>query len=301
MVWLQILMFVPLFFLPATDVIIHPAYEQWKSEKAEAQKTAQRLVQYVAASDGQLIEQTRLLSTALSKSRPAILNSESCGSLVADLLKNQPFFITIGVADATGDVFCNGQGPTGINIADRDSFREALRTGRFVFDGYSAADVGGIRAIDLDCPILNESGQALGVIFASVDLKAFGRVPQGHMPENIVLLIVDSKGTILSRYPSVDEWIGRSMPDAPVIKAMLEKKEGVVQEKDLDGVERNFVFGSATGGTQAELLIAAGILEKPFNWLSGEMIKNAATLLGIIALFGFAAGWLASRHAPERK
>jgi hypothetical protein len=301
MVWLQILMFVPLFFIPATDVIIHPAYEQWKSDKAQAHKTAQRLVQYAAASDRQLIEQTRLLLTVLSKSRPAILNSESCGSLVADLLKNQPFFITIGVADASGNVFCNGRGATGINIADRDSFHEALRTGRFIFDGYSSAEAGGVRAIDLACPILNESGQALGLVFAAVDLKAFDPIVQDHMPENIVFLTVDSKGTILSRYPGVDQWIGRSMPNAPVVKAMLEKKEGAVQEKDLDGVERNFVFGSATGSTQGELFIAAGILEKPFDWLSEEMIKCAATLLGIIALFGFTAGWLASRHIPGRK
>jgi hypothetical protein len=91
------------------------------------------------------------------------------------------------------------------------------------------------------------------------------------------------------------------MPDAPVIKAMLGKKEGSVQEKDLDGVERNFVFSSVMQGSRPQLIIAAGIVEKPFNWLSEDMLKNAATLLGIIALFAFAAGWLAVRHLPQEK
>ena len=55
MLRLQILILVPLFFLPTTDVIIHPAYQQWKNEKIERQNTARRLVQYLAASNRQLM------------------------------------------------------------------------------------------------------------------------------------------------------------------------------------------------------------------------------------------------------
>jgi ascorbate-specific PTS system EIIC-type component UlaA len=40
--------------------------------------------------------------------------------------------------------------------------------------------------------------------------------------------------------------------------------------------------------------------EKPFNWLSGDLLQNVAVLLGIMALFGFAAAWLAGRHIPEK-
>jgi hypothetical protein len=72
MLQLQIFIFVPLFFLPAADVIIHPAHQQWKNEKAESENAARRLVQYVAASDRQLMEQTRLLLAVLSKSTPAM-------------------------------------------------------------------------------------------------------------------------------------------------------------------------------------------------------------------------------------
>jgi hypothetical protein len=298
---LQILIFVPLFFLPAADVIIHPAHQQWKIEKVESQNTARRLVQYVAASDRQLMEQTQLLLTVLSKS-PAVISedSENCRSLFSDIVNNQQFFSNIGAADLNGDVFCNAASPVRINIADREYFRQAVRTRRFVFSDYAPALSTGKHSIDLAYPCLSETGQSQGVIFASLDLKTLVQIPEKSLPENSEALVVDSKGTILAVYPNVDEWIGRSMPDAPVIKAMLGQKDGFVGEKGLDGVVRNFAFTSVTHGSSGELHIAAGLPEKPFNWLSGDMLQNAGTLLGIMALFGFAAGWLAARHVPEK-
>ncbi|MGA7643971.1 MAG: hypothetical protein WBW56_17365, partial [Syntrophobacteraceae bacterium] len=100
---LQILLFVPLFFLPAVDVILHPAQQQWQHEQAESRDTARRLVEYVAASDSQLMEQTRLLLAALAKSAPVISeDSESCRSLFADIVKDQQFFSNIEAADLNG-------------------------------------------------------------------------------------------------------------------------------------------------------------------------------------------------------
>jgi len=302
MLRLQILFLAPLFFLPATDVIIRPAYEQWKHEKAETQKTAGVLVQYVAASEGQLKDESRLLLTVVSKSAPVVNgDAESCRSLFADILKNQPAFNNIGAADLNGDVFCDTAGSASSNIADREYFQRAVGTRRFVFSDYVPARSTGRHPVEIAYPYSDETGRPKGVIFASLDLKALGRIPEKSLPENGVLLIVDSKGTVLARHPDAEEWIGRPMPQAPVIKAMLAQKEGVAQEKDLDGVVRNFSFASVTLGPPGELHIAAGFTEKPFNWLSEDMLKNAASLLGLMILFAFAAGWFAARHLPAEK
>ena len=299
MLRLQILILVPLFFLPTTDVIIHPAYQQWKNEKAERQNTARRLVQYLAASDRQLMEQTRLLLAVLSESIPVMQeNSESCRSLFSDILKNQPFFSNIGAAGLKGDVFCNAASSARTNIADREYFRQAIGTRQFVFSDYVLSRTTGKHSIALAYPRLSEIGQPEGIVYAFLDLKALARVSEKSLPEDGKILIVDSKGTVLASYPNVDEWIARSMPDAPVIKAMLNQKEGLVEEKDLDGVVRDFAFTSVTSGASGELHIAAGFPEKPFNWLSMDMLQNAAVLLGITALFAFAAGWLAARYLP---
>jgi len=301
MLRLQIFIFVPLFFLPAADVIIHPAHQQWKNEKAESENTARRLVQYVAASDRQLMEQTRLLLAVLSKSSPVIQeDSESCRSLFSDVLKDEPFFSNIEAADRNGDIFCNAAGSAGTNIADREYFQQAVRTRQFVFSDYAPALTAGKHSIGLVYPCLSGTGHPKGVIFASLDLRKLAQIPEKSLPENSEILIVDSKGTILAGYPSVDEWIGRSMPDAPVIRAMLSQKEGFVGEKGMDGVGRNFAFTSLTHGPPGELHIAAGFPEKPFNWLSEDMLENAAVLLGIMVLFAFAAGWLAARHLPQK-
>ncbi len=298
---LQILIFVPLFFLPASDVIIHPAHQQWKNEQAGSRDTVRRLVQYLAASDSQIIEQTRLLLTVLSKSPQVIReDSEACRSLFADIVKDQQFFSNIEAADLKGDVFCNAAGSARTNIADREYFKQAVRTGRFVLSDFAPAPGTGKHSIDLVYPCLSETGQPQGVIFASLNLKMLVQIPEKSLPENSEVLIVDSKGTILAACPNGDEWIGRSMPDAPLIKAMLGQKEGFAGEKGLDGVVRNFAFASVTHGPSGELHIAAGLPEKPFNWLSGDLLQNVAVLLGIMALFGFAAAWLAARQIPEK-
>lgn len=300
MLRLQILILVPLFFLPTTDVIIHPAYQQWKNEKAERQNTARRLVQYLAASNRQLMEQTRLLLVALSESTPVMReDSESCRSMFSDILKNQPFFSNIGAADLNGDVFCNAASSARINIADREYFRQAVGTRQFFVSDYVLSRTTGKHSIALVYPRLSEIGQPEGIIYAFLDLKALAQIPEKSLPEDGKILIADSKGTILAAYPNVDKWIGRSMPDAPVIKAMLSQKEGFVEEKDLDGFVRDFAFTSATSGSSGELHIAASLPEKPFNWLALDMLQNAAVLLGIIALFAFAAGWLAERYIPR--
>ena len=299
MLRLQILMFVPLFFLPAADVIIHPAYQQWKNEKAESRNTARRLVQFAAASNRRLMEQTRLLLAVLSKSTPVMLeDSESCRRLFSDIVKDEPFFSNIEAADLNGDVFCNAAGSARTNIADREYFQQAVRTRQFVFSDYASSLTTGQHSIGLAYPCFSETGQPKGVIVASLDPKALLQIPEKSLPENSEVLIVDSKGTILAGYPNVDEQIGRSMPEAPLIKAMLSQEEGFVGEKGLDGVARNFAFASVTQGLPGELHIAAGFPEKPFNWLSGDMLENAAVLLGIMVLFSFAAGWLAARHLP---
>ncbi|SPF46631.1 hypothetical protein SBDP1_610002 [Syntrophobacter sp. SbD1] len=302
MLRLQIFFLAPLFFLPATDSIIHPAYEQWKNEKADACNSASRLVQYVAASERQLKDQTRLLFTALSKSAPIVREDpESCRSMFSEIVKDQQFFQNIGAADVKGDVFCDSAGSAGTNIAETEDFRQAVRTGRFVGGGQSLSRTSGKHSISLVYPFPGETGQPEGVIFASVDLNALAGIAENSLPEKGVLMIVDSKGTILARYPHVDEWLGRSMPDAPVIKAMLNQKEGFALEKDLDGSELKFAFTSVEAGSPGELHIAAGSPEKPFNWLSTDMLINAATLLGLFALYGYAAGWLAARFVPEEK
>ncbi len=301
MLRLQILFFVPLFLIPATDVIIHPAYQQWKNERAERENTAGRLVQYTASSNRQLIDQTRLLLTALSNCTPVIREDpQSCRSLFSDILKNQPFFSNIGAADLNGDVFCNAAGSAGINIADREYFRQAVGTGRFGFSDHALSRTSGKHSIVLVYPWLSETGQPKGVIFAALDLKALLQIPEKSMAENSEVLIVDSKGTILAGYPGVDERIGRSMPDAPLIKTMLSQKEGSVVEKGLGGVVQDFAFTSVTDGSSGEIHIAAGFPEKPFNWLSADMLQNAAVLMGIMVLFAFAAGWLAERHLPGK-
>ncbi len=300
MLRLQILILVPLFFLPTTDVIIHPAYQQWKNEKAERQNTARRLVQYLAASNRQLMEQTRLLLAALSESTPVMReDSESCRSLFSDILKNQPFFSNIVAAELNGDVFCNAASSARINIADREYFRQAVGTRQFVCSDYVLSRTTGKHSIALVYPRLSETGQPEGIIYAFLDLKALAQIPEKSLPEDGKILIVDSKGTILAAYPNVDEWIGRSMPDAPVIKAMLSQKEGFAEEKDPDGVVRDVAFTSVTSGSSGELHIAASFPEKPFNWLALDMLQNAAVLLGIMALFAFAAGWLAARYLPR--
>ena len=59
--------------------------------------------------------------------------------------------------------------------------------------------------------------------------------------------LLDRPGTMVARHPDPDRWVGRSLPDAQIIRTVLAQGEGTVDLPDLDGVTRLFAFKPLIG------------------------------------------------------
>jgi GGDEF domain-containing protein len=103
-----------------------------------------------------------------------------------------------------------------------------------------------------------------------------------------VVMMVDGKGTLLTRQPSRESWVGRQFADHPIIRAMLASPEGVVTGDSLDGVRRVFGFVELPG-TGARL--AVGFDESDILRRVNREIFAAAAGLGLLSAIVLIGIW----------
>ncbi|MGE5307042.1 MAG: ATP-binding protein [Alphaproteobacteria bacterium] len=81
------------------------------------------------------------------------------------------------------------------------------------------------------------------------------------MPPGSVLTLRDQSGTTLARYPDGEKWLGKTVSDAPVYKAILAQKgRGKAEAKGEDGILRYYAFmplRDVSGNT--DLTVSVGI------------------------------------------
>ena len=94
------------------------------------------------------------------------------------------------------------------------------------------------------------------------------------------------------RYPDPDRWVGRSLPDAQIIRTVLAHGEGTVDLPDLDGVARLFAFKPLIGaGPQSSLAIVVGIAKTMVYTDADWIFIRSLIALGAVALLIVAADW----------
>ncbi len=54
--------------------------------------------------------------------------------------------------------------------------------------------------------------------------------------------VIDRDGAILARYPQPEQWVGKRMPEAEIVKIVLAKEEGVAEAVGIDGGPCLFAF-----------------------------------------------------------
>ncbi|MGQ0549628.1 MAG: ATP-binding protein [Armatimonadota bacterium] len=121
---------------------------------------------------------------------------------------------------------------------------------------------------------------------------------EARLPEGTTLTVIDSTGLILARHPDPQKWVGRSVPEAPVVNAVLaQAREGTVEAAGLDGVRRLYAFTPLGSPTQAgrayvSVGIPTAVAFAEVNHLLGRNLVG----LALVVLLGFTAAWLVSNR-----
>jgi len=287
----RLLLLVLLAVVPALGLIIYTGTEMRRSASVEAQTNALRLAQSVASSQDDLIEGARQLLTALAQV-PVVRGGQpaQCSAFLADLLAAYPLYANFGVVDSDGEIFCSGVPQKGrVNAADRGWFQLAVQTRDFAIGDYQVGRITGKAGINFGYPILVPT-EVGAVVFAALDLAWLNKlVAKAQLPSGTTLTVIDRKGTILVRHPDPDKWVGKSMPETPLVQTIVSQGAGTTEAAGMDGIPRLYGFSPLgdTGGTYVSIGIPKDVA---FATANSILARNLVGL-GVVGVLALMATW----------
>ena len=229
---LRLLLLVLLAVLPALGLVTYTAGEERRILEANVQSEALRVARLAADKQEQFIEGARQLLFGLAQ-LPEVRRGDSaaCSALFASLLQEYPRYANLGAIRLDGDIFCSALPMNApVNAADRAFFQRALETRTFAVGDYQVGRITGKATVNFGLPVLDPSGQTQAVVFAALDLAWLNELAaDAELPEGAALTVIDRGATVLARYPDAGQWIGRAMPDQPLVATILSQRQGVAE------------------------------------------------------------------------
>ncbi|MCL4475780.1 MAG: hypothetical protein M1508_06095 [Nitrospirae bacterium] len=132
--------------IPALGLTLYTASEERGRDIAEVQDNAMRLANIIAVQEDQLVSTTRQLLISLSHF-PCVIDGApaACNELFSHIREEHyQRYANIGAARPNGDVFCSAfplSRP--VNIADREYFKNAIKTRNFSIGDYQIGRITG--------------------------------------------------------------------------------------------------------------------------------------------------------------
>ncbi len=225
--------------IPAFALNAYTAISGRQQAAADAERDAMNRVRLAAREQSRLIASTRQLLVSLSQlselQHPS--SAEACHRTLAEVLKPFSYYRQLGLALPDGRVYCRSSTvTTKVNISDRGYFQRAMQTRDFGIGDYQIGRATLKSSINFGHAILDDHGNVLTVIFAALDLDWFNQlISTNELPPDSTMTVVDSRGTVLARYPNPEKWVGKTMPDSELFKTILTyQREGTSEAPGLD-------------------------------------------------------------------
>lgn len=231
--------------LPGLLMIVYQGFTDHRSANERAQESAFQLTQLVAEEYELVLRSSRHLLSALSIV-PEIQadETEQCSSIMSAILEDNPQYGNLAVLNLDGDIICSGT-PLAepVSLADRPWFQEVLQSRKFTIGEYQISRVTKDPVIVLSMPVMDENENFVKVVYLTIDLSWLGSVvPRIDLPPDSSVMVIDRNGMVLSRYPEPEKWVGKLLPEEPVVQTMIEQRSGWVETTGIDGIERLYTY-----------------------------------------------------------
>jgi signal transduction histidine kinase len=267
-------------------------------ERAHAIKASEenlrRLTRLAAANEQQSIEAARQILVDLASVPELLGPRERCDSLLADVLDRNEGYVNFGLIQLDGEVTCSAVPmPHPVNLGDRSHFKRAISERRFVAGDYVFGRVIHKHTINLTYPVINREGRVAAVVFAAMDLADLDTfVNDISLPPGSVLTTADARGSVISRRPDPERWLGNA-----VTPAMLEGMAGagarsLVLRGD-DGVERLHAFARVGPPSLTDYTVSIGIPTETITYAARHDQMMSLLALAATTMLALLAAWLA--------
>ncbi len=295
LVILALLTVVPLMF---DRVRLLEASRAERIEQAAAE--AQGLARRGAQGQRELVTTVRSLLQVMGRAYANMLaHGETCNLYLADLTSGMGFIRGMAIVGPDGRIKCSSfPGAVGLDLSDRDYYRESLATREFVLSNYLIGRTRFEPTIMAAYPTQAIDPNVEAVIIASVDLQSIrGLVGQLVRRNGAVVLLVDGNGTIVTAEPDPQEWAGHALSNSELLGAIRQGGDGSVRATGPDGVRRIFGF-ARTPLTDAHVVV--GFNEAEVLQRVEKDIALAYVQLGFFGLLVLLVAWFGGERMIVR-
>ena len=296
----KLLLLVLLLIVPAFGLVLHSNFQQRRIEKERAQESVSAISRLAAAQQEQFIRNARQLLATLAEFSFLTLttNAASSETHLINLTKLSPDYLTFGLIELDGTVFCSASAANiGTSLADRSYFQRVIQTKSFAIGDFQVGRLTGQPSINFGYPVFDEHAQLRRVLFAALKLpllsESIAHVP---MPKDAMITVIDRSGTIIACHPHAEKWVGKSLVGTPLFKWALAEKQGVVRLPDVDGTSRLHAVTCIMDGPLPGLFVSVGIpVETSFAPANQQLIRNCV-ILAVVTVLLLTVAWLYARQ-----
>lgn len=292
----RLFLLVLLAILPALGLTLYTGLQERQRDALDARENVLRLARLASRDQARFVEHGRELLVILAD-LPAIREQDvaACSTLFADLLKQYPQYVNLGMIAPNGRILCSGLPTDGaLNLSDRLYFQRALQTRDFAFGDFQIGRLTGKATLGLGYPVLDAAGQVQSVVYAALDLVWLSRfAAEAVLPPGSTLTVIDLGGTILVRHPDPEIWVGRSALETSIVQTMLATRgEGTAEARGVDGVMRLYAFTplESSAGT-IDAYASVGIPTAVVFADADRALAGSLSMLSLVSVLALGAAW----------
>jgi PAS domain S-box-containing protein len=256
-----------------------------------AQERAYELAKAGAARFQDTIDDVHTVLDLLSRV-PDVTNGspQTCAKFLKDVAASHQWARSLSLIGANQKVVCSTNADAiAFDLTGRSWFQDARRIGAFIISDFLVNQVTGVPTTFASFFYQNSQNGEQQALMASIDLAWFDRLAAtfGEKQDALVLL-VDSGGVILSRYP-VAQIPGNARVSTAFLNDISTTGNGLFAGTDPDGNRR--LFGSVAL-PEAHAHVVVGFDHAATIGLIDKFIVIAAMVFGGVMLFGGFIVWI---------
>lgn len=285
--------------LPGLAAVSYGAFDLRNARYTEVRADALRNAQVVASELDQIFDGIKSAMYAVAETdEVSRLNSTACTDYIVRVRPNIEPLTSILVLGLDGNIRCFSEPSLASpNLANRDYFRQAADQKKFAIGTFIASKVSDRNVIPMAIPIIRD-GKVEGVVAAGLNLEWLGQqLKQRGVPRGGTVLIADSNGTVVSREPSPEKFVGKKIPNT--LGRIGATTQGVADITGLDGTARIIGYVPASL-TPFGLYVSSGISRAEAFGPIDRAVRNSIALFALGSAVAFLLAWLVGESIIRR-
>jgi two-component sensor histidine kinase len=285
--------------LPGLAAVGYGSFDLRNTRYAEVRAEAQRNAQVVVSEIGQIFDgiqgALRAVAEADEVSRP---DNTACTDYIARVRPTIEPLTGILIVGLDGNIRCLSEPSLGSpNLANRDYFREAIEQRKFTIGPFIASKLSNRNVIPMAVPIVRND-RVEGVVVAGLNLEWLGhRLKQRGVQRGGAVLIADRSGTVVSREPFPEKYVGNKLPDS--LGRIGKSAPGSEDIVGVDGVPRIIGYIPAAL-TPFGLYVSSGISHSEAFGPLDRAVRNSFALFALGSAVAFLLAWLVGESIIRR-